>query len=138
MSTTENMTAGTNVAPMIRAGIEATGFRVVQFPDYLTREQAEPMLLDLQRQAQRAADRVKYQCPDWCERPDHGADEITSPGDVLHYGPDFGEYITPDGATVEDLRVELGSLGGVELTAADLRQLAADALAAAEWLETVQ
>ena len=82
------------------------------------------------------ADRVQYECPSWCERPDHWVDDnedgtpIEEP--VSHYGPDFGRYIGvmgishPLGLTVNEWS---------EMTAADLRDLASQALAAAEWLE---
>ena len=77
--------------------------------------------------------RAVYGCPDWCSRTDHHADGLTPLSDIYHYGPEFGRHITIMGlggplATLEDDNRD-------DLTAQELRQLAADALAAAEWLE---
>lgn len=72
-------------------------------------------------------------CPPWCvtSTEDHAEDD---PGHLLHRGPNFGRLTTwrmdgdaqPYTADVSDTS---------DMTADELRQLAADALAAAEWLE---
>lgn len=82
---------------------------------------------------QTQADRVRYDCPTWCERPDHHADGLSDDTPVFHYGPEFGAHIS-----IMALGYPLGTLDDDnrdDLTADDLRKLAADALAAAEWLE---
>ena len=77
---------------------------------------------------------VTYSCPDWCVRGDHHADRIDADNPPHHYGPKFGLIETGaagDGAikaTIFEKDVET-------LDAASLRKLAADALAAADWLE---
>jgi len=74
--------------------------------------------------------RVDYDCPDWCQRTDHNADEFGPGFPPMHYGPDLG-VVTPqsNGYTTEAL-VYLGSEA-----AAKLRAAAADMVTAAERLE---
>jgi hypothetical protein len=88
--------------------------------------------------------RSQYGCPYWCEL-DPGTHDITLAGNravVDHDGPEFGRYITAGGVTyaetgeVASVDVHMSTdLGSCEVTPGILRQLAADALAAAEWLE---
>lgn len=57
---------------------------------------------------------------------------------VDHQGPHFGDHMYGNGAQVEaDVQGEVmvTDLESTNMTPAELRQLAADALAAAEWLE---
>jgi hypothetical protein len=85
--------------------------------------------------------RTDYGCPDWCERHDHDGDVIETTDDVRHYGPQFGKFI---GTEASGQGAPSGWLDDYseralnQLSAADLRQLAGDALAAAEWLEGAQ
>jgi hypothetical protein len=72
-------------------------------------------------------------CPVWClSGPDHESDAKNPP---LHRGPRFGPYIEiqrmGDGPTV----IDVYGTEGEDMYVEDLRQLASDALAAAEWLE---
>ena len=76
---------------------------------------------------------TKYDCPPWCERPDHDVDDLSDGSPAFHYGPEFGPHIG-----IMALEHPLGTLNDDnrdDLTAQELRKLAADALAAAEWLE---
>lgn len=96
-------------------------------------------------------------CPDWCTR-DHSIDEerlasdlrraetegVELDSDFLNFLREERESVGHDGPSFG--LVEIGSAGAeqptgdvenaTDLTAAELRQLAADALAAAEWLES--
>lgn len=71
-------------------------------------------------------------CPSWCTTTaqEHADDD---PGRPLHRGPWFGPFQAWEcgGELTADIN-------NCDLTAAGLRQLAADALAAAEWLEAHQ
>ena len=82
--------------------------------------------------------RAVYSCPNWCSRPDHDADVLSLPsdlGNVYHYGPDFGCFGV-SGTSLDDLAGIITRFNDTdEFTATQLRELAADALAAAEWLE---
>ena len=82
--------------------------------------------------------RAAYACPEWCVRPDHDADELRAGDIVVHYGPEFGSFIGIMGETTEGLAATLTDDNRDDLTSGELRQLAADALAAAAWLERVQ
>ena len=84
-------------------------------------------------------------CPDWCtstgyahESNTHVISEDRRPV-VDHEEPEFGRfYVTGVEFLLSDgpLRLEVhDSLEGAEISAPELRKLAADALAAAEWLE---
>ncbi len=79
--------------------------------------------------------RIAYDCPPWCERPDHEVDDLSSGEDPYHYGPDFGAFI---GVMALGAAHPLGTVDDGDnrddLTSGDLRQLAVDAVAAAEWL----
>ena len=80
--------------------------------------------------------RTDYDCPAWCERTDHHADDMSNGSPPHHYGPTFGIIATMAvvGAEMEvsiDEPIVFLGAGG----AAGLRKVAADALAAAEWLE---
>lgn len=95
-------------------------------------------------------------CPDWCrdagsQRHRHGGDLATDESGGIfspHSGPTWGTFIAGGTANIEtgalevDVRAEwldLDRLGKATSISADtLRQLAADALAAAEWLEVNQ
>lgn len=84
-------------------------------------------------------------CPDWCRlKPEHPADSIeTASGreSRIHGGPTFGRFIDVDGKEFADRQGDVALFGGVcdiepiKFSAAELRQLAADAIAAAEWIE---
>lgn len=88
-----------------------------------------------------------YRCPDWCELEagQHAIALVAGPGAgravVDHDGPHFGEFLSASGMTfAETGEVTLIEVGGNDvegacMDAAGLRKLAADALAAAEWLE---
>jgi hypothetical protein len=85
-------------------------------------------------------------CPSWCVTPPERHSWGTRCSDdhpvVGHDGPEFGRYITTGAtATFEGLgpiEVRVCDLDDVDLTADALRQLAADAQAAARWLEEQQ
>lgn len=78
-------------------------------------------------------------CPGWCTT-DHAVDRqyvdrgLCEPTHVWHYGPHFGKHIQV-GVFAEQPTAMLDDLRTDDGTAEELRQLAADALAAAEWLE---
>jgi hypothetical protein len=88
-----------------------------------------------------------YGCPDWCDRPDdnrHQVDLQNGRAVIDHDGPAWGPYIRAGGMTyaetgeVAELDVTVSSdIADASLTPADLRRLAVDALAAADWLEKV-
>ncbi|MGI8523067.1 MAG: hypothetical protein ACR2K3_07120 [Nocardioides sp.] len=82
-------------------------------------------------------------CPEWCTlKPDHPVDSVASDGrelrghgrdsfgDFLHAGADG--YVEAPGVLEYDVQIQSD---GDPLTSAQLRTLAQDALAAAEWLE---
>ncbi|MGI8524199.1 MAG: hypothetical protein ACR2K3_12975 [Nocardioides sp.] len=82
-------------------------------------------------------------CPDWCTlEAGHPVDSLVSTGrelrgqardsfgDFLHAGAD--EYVDAPGVLEYDVQIQSD---GDPLTPAQLRTLAQDALAAAEWLE---
>jgi hypothetical protein len=83
-------------------------------------------------------------CPDWCI--DHFYDGVGANGRaVMHYPPRFGRvrgavYATRiDGTPVRDVDgVLVMEVEEAFLNAVELRELARDALAAAEWLESVR
>ncbi len=75
------------------------------------------------------------ECPDWCRLADREAHLDLLPDDN-HSGPSFGIWFTsganqPDGSL--DLSAECDAIACLD--AAGLRKVAADALAAADWLE---
>jgi hypothetical protein len=90
------------------------------------------------RGSQQLADNVPG-CPEWCIRHDVEPDD----GSAIHYGPSFGHFepsaaVLADGTTCEFGMSIIGaaSLDDLDdMTPEQLRQLAADALAAADWLE---
>jgi hypothetical protein len=82
-------------------------------------------------------------CPSWCTA-EHSDADLDIDGSRHHPGPTIGliEFCgttRPDGS-VNDLAgsCQTFGTGSARQTPADLRQLAADALAAAEWLEAHQ
>jgi hypothetical protein len=87
-------------------------------------------------------------CPDWCTNGSvMHACEYDDPdkGDCRpHTGPTFGDFLHADGeewtsAPGEvEVKMSFDSSGFPDLGVAALRQLSADALAAAEWLEAHQ
>ena len=76
-----------------------------------------------------------YDCPAWCERTDHHADVVGPNDPPNHYGPDFGRHIWVQGTTGDPNYALVDLAEGMRMDGAALRQLAANALAAAEWLE---
>jgi hypothetical protein len=86
---------------------------------------------------------MTIKCPEWCTTEKRqGHDPWFGEGGELHVdhqGPDFGDYMFGNGAQVEGTVTSEVVVSDLEcktdMTPADLRQLAADALAAAEWLE---
>lgn len=76
-------------------------------------------------------------CPDWCERTDHDADYVGPGCPPMHYGPGFGPFFPqgdgdePSEIVTCDSDVSYPVQGAPEA----LRRLAADALAAAAWIE---
>lgn len=76
----------------------------------------------------------EYNCPAWCERPDHDADVVDADNPPIHYGPEFGLLTTAAEGTEPYVDLEGARFSGV-VSAAGLRKVATDALAAAEWLE---
>ena len=92
----------------------------------------------------RRAARTILGCPDWCqlEAREHdpsvasaGPDNDAALVIVEHFGPAFGlllaKAVTHNGVAQE----LVAALNGTELTVDELRRLATDALAAAEWLD---
>ena len=89
--------------------------------------------------------RYSPQCPTWCTSNGYEHEEnthVTSADRkpvIDHEGPSFGRfYVTGTEFLISEdaLRIEIhDDSQGEEFTASDLRKLAADALAAAEWLE---
>lgn len=82
--------------------------------------------------------RAILHCPDGCElEPGQHVPEFND-GKlcVWHQGPTFG-YFTMTTTTRDGMAEPLvADLDGVELTAEELRKVAVDALAAADWLES--
>lgn len=81
-------------------------------------------------------------CPDYCRDPDVGCDWWDRDGQPVrdHAGPWFGSIYTTyiehrDGSTTREAQCNVHD---DPMPAVDFRQLAADALAAAEWLEANQ
>jgi hypothetical protein len=87
-------------------------------------------------------------CPDWCRHAEQGGhdpwwDDESGRMRVDHPGPDFGPYLWSNGEQIDGTltaEVEMYDTRdhneiGVPMSPDQLRQLAADALAAAEWLE---
>ena len=84
--------------------------------------------------------RVALSCPPWCVLPveRHRAEWFEGAICVDHSGPSFGPVVITSETRDSELQPVLGLWVGHEpdqLTGAELRALAADALAAAEWLE---
>lgn len=86
-------------------------------------------------------ERAAETCPPWC-LTDHGAEHLNGEWTSHHVGPDFGPVIVgrydngPLGVMVDtDYCVDLKTPGDVVGAVADLRDFAAHALSAAEWLE---
>lgn len=88
-------------------------------------------------------------CPDWCTRPDSqhdgGYDSRAEAYVIDHDGPDFGENIASGGSTLANTdTLALGPRVDVECSLpsvtdpAVLRTLAANLMAAANWLDEVQ
>jgi hypothetical protein len=97
--------------------------------------------------AARAAARAILGCPDWCELETREHDpSVASMGPdndggvviVTHFGPMFG-LLMAKATTHNGVPQEMvAELSGVELTVDELHRLAADALAAIDWLEVQQ
>jgi hypothetical protein len=81
-------------------------------------------------------------CPSWCTDVEgHDAGQLQPGNGRVHLGPEFGPFRIfgyEDGGTgVLEVLAHISDSreARVDLTPAELRQLAADAIAAAEWLE---
>jgi hypothetical protein len=81
-------------------------------------------------------------CPQWCTQENYQGHDpsfgVAGELHVDHMGPDFGDDIFGNGAQVDDIvttEVMVTDLESRTMAPAQLRQLAADALAATEWLE---
>lgn len=80
-------------------------------------------------------------CPSWCVGDHHDADVDMVGQTVYHPGPRIGEMSFAGTTMLDGTVVELAAscqdfgTGAGRQTASELRQLATDALAAAEWLE---
>lgn len=79
-----------------------------------------------------------YGCPDWCERKDHWADEPGPGFPAVHYGPSFGSVEPHSDGFTFAAHLLLGDEGALVSNTAELRQVAADLLRAAEWIEATQ
>lgn len=79
---------------------------------------------------------VSYDCPDWCERPDHDADVVDASHPPLHYGPEFG-FFAVQGTHAGNLAGVNGINEDVALDVGRLRRVARDATAAADWIESI-
>lgn len=80
---------------------------------------------------------IKHLCPDWCGLLD--SDHHHAIREPYHQGPRFGEIVDVYGENAGDHLAVLASVDKLdEATPAQLRQLAADCLAAAEWIEAHQ
>jgi hypothetical protein len=84
-------------------------------------------------------------CPEWCNDPDDGRYHVSLQDeravvdhDGPHYGPDILAGVVTEAVTGEVIEFDLtisDDIAAQPLTPAALRQLAAVALAAAEWFE---
>lgn len=79
------------------------------------------------------------QCPAWCERTDHHADVVDPKNPAVHYGPEFAKsrlLVATQGRGAA-LEAVICYDGGEESIAdpTELRMVAEELLAAAEWLE---
>ncbi len=101
--------------------------------------------------ADRTTERYSPLCPDWCTLNDYqheGATFIERPGGrpiVDHQGPSFGpffvdatEYLTGDVPLVTRVHADMQDAPDGAMGAAALRELAAQATAAADFLEACQ
>lgn len=75
-----------------------------------------------------ATETVAYDCPSWCERPDHAADDLSTGDAPYHYGPTFGAFIGVMAPGTEQPMATLDDENRDDLTAGELRQLAAERL----------
>lgn len=82
------------------------------------------------------ATRTQYGCPDWCERTDHHADDLSAGGAPIHYGPEFGAVTVQGGdGRPWEAHVDIGEQGAFVSDPDELRRVAAGMVRAAEWLE---
>lgn len=90
---------------------------------------------------------ISIVCPDWCTDPaahDFGTESVTGRPVLDHVGPEFGPFYVEGKTYLDQPNQEVAPpvIYGVECeidgrphTVADLRKIAADATAAADWLE---
>lgn len=83
---------------------------------------------------------VDYNCPPWCQSTDHGPGELeANDGLAMHFGPEFGLAWVQQ-MSGEPFTVMLALEDHTEMIedTARLREMAADLLRAAEWIEAHQ
>lgn len=78
------------------------------------------------------------ECPDWCRRSDHGADDVGPGFPATHYGEELGAVIPQSNGFTTEVLVYLGGECAFVSDPAELRRVAADMLRGAEWLEARQ
>jgi hypothetical protein len=88
---------------------------------------------------------INTKCPEWCSFPQlHAVDSTWRDGRESrgHEGPDFGDFLDAGGFEFADAPGVVAEVTihaeDLELSPEALRQLAVDAVAAAEWLEAQQ
>lgn len=84
------------------------------------------------------SDRITYNCPDWCTRVDHDAEQVTPDSPPMHFGLELGTAWTQSNGVAMEAVVELGGEAVYVADPAELRRAAADMVKAAEWLEARQ
>ena len=76
-----------------------------------------------------------YNCPAWCERTDHDADQVGPNDPPIHYGPDFGTVGVQGRDDHFEAVVYVGDDASYVSDPDALRRAAADMIRAAEWIE---
>lgn len=90
--------------------------------------------------ATRTQDRTFYGCPQWCRRLDHDADVVGPSDPPTHYGPEWGDGAVTVQATADTFEAVVffdDDTVAYVADAAKLRQIAAQMVEAAAWLEGV-
>ena len=75
-----------------------------------------------------ASERTVYDCPSWCQRPDHGADVVGPAFPAVHYGPELGAVHTQSDGFTTEVIVFLGGEACFVSDPEELRRVAADML----------